>query len=391
MTNLKKVIFHLDMDAFFASIEQRDNPLYRGKPVIVGAKPGGRGVVSAASYEARKFGVHSALPISIAFQRCPQGIFITPSMNKYISVSHKLMEVLHSFTPSIEPLSVDEAFMDMTGTEKLFGSPREAAELLRQKIKDELDLTGSCGIAPNKFLAKLASDVNKPDGLTEVPFDKDEIVKWLAPMNVSRIWGVGKKTEKDLSRAGIFTIGELQQLSLSQLKSLFTDRGGQSLYNLSRGIDFREVHPPEQVKSVSREHTFKADSNDKNQWLSTILYLSREVAQRARKKGLKGRTVTLTYRTSDFKRFSRQTTLQSPTNLAKTIYETGAALLQKEFMNLKYLRLIGIGITGFDEQIQQTLFMEEEQSKNWKASEKAMDNLSEKFGKGTVFRGGELS
>ncbi len=387
----QKVIFHLDMDAFFASIEQRDNPSYRGKPVIVGAKPGGRGVVSAASYEARKFGVHSALPISIAYQRCPHGIFITPGMNKYLNVSKKLMQILNSFTPLIEPLSVDEAFMDMSGTQKLFGPPREAAQLLRKKIKEELNLTGSCGIAPNKFLAKLASDINKPDGITEVPFNEKEIISWLAPMKVSRIWGVGKKTEEQLSRAGITKIGDLQQCSLEQLENMFKEKSGSALYYLCRGIDNRAVHPPEEVKSVSREHTFKKDSSDVKEWKSTLLFLAREVAQRTRKKGLKGRTVTLTYRTSDFKRFSRQTGLSESTDLAKVIYEKATQLLDKELGRLSYLRLIGLGISGFDQNIQQNLFSETENIKQWQASEKAMDDISQKFGKDTIFRGGELT
>lgn len=387
----QKVIFHLDMDAFFASIEQRDNPSYRGKPVIVGAKPGGRGVVSAASYEARKYGVHSALPISIAYQRCPNGIYLTPSMNKYIAVSKQLMEILSSFTPLIEPLSVDEAFMDMSGTQKLFGTPKEAAELLRKKIKTELNLTGSCGVAPNKFLAKLASDINKPDGITEVPFDEKEIIKWLAPMKVSRIWGVGKKTEEQLSKAGIIIIEDLQKCSLEHLEYMFKEKAGHALYYLCRGIDNRNVHPLEEVKSVSREHTFKKDSSDVNEWKRTLLFLAREVAQRTRKKSLKGKTVTLTYRTSDFKRFSRQTGLNESTDLAKVIYEKAIFLLNKELDKLSYLRLIGLGISGFEENIQQNLFSESENTKQWQASEKAMDDISKKFGKDTIFRGGELS
>lgn len=391
MSEHQKVIFHLDMDAFFASIEQRDNPSYKGKPVIVGAKPGSRGVVSAASYEARKFGVHSALPISIAYQRCPHGIFVTPNMSRYITVSKQLMDILSSFTPMIEPLSVDEAFMDMTGTEKLFGPPLEAANLLREKIKSKLKITGSCGIAPNKFLAKLASDINKPDGVTLVPFDENKIIQWLAPMKVSRIWGVGKKTEEQLSKASIFKIGDLQELSLHELENMFKEKAGSALYYLCRGIDSRDVHPLEEVKSVSREYTFKEDSSNIDEWKSTLLFLSRDVAQRTRKKELKGRTVTLTYRTPDFKRFSRQTSLLEATDLAKVIYEISINLLEKQLPNLTSLRLIGVGISGFDDILQQNLFQESKLIKQWEASEKAMDDISKKFGKDTIFRGGELS
>lgn len=197
------------MDAFFASIEQRDFPQYKGKPVIVGAKPGSRGVVSAASYEARSYGVHSAMPISEAFRRCPRGVFVTPRMDIYIQESSKIMQILQTFSPDIEQISVDEAFIDMTGTKKLFGTPVNAAKLIKDKIFSETNLTSSIGIAPNKFLAKIGSDIDKPDGITCIPFEKAEIEKWLSPLEVRRIWGVGQKSNAVLKEwesklSGIF-------------------------------------------------------------------------------------------------------------------------------------------------------------------------------------------
>ncbi len=189
-----RVIFHVDMDAFYASIEQRENPSYRGKPVIVGAKPGKRGVVSTASYEARIFGIHSAMPINEAYSRCPGGIFVQPQMALYEQVSHEIFNLFEKFTPQVEPVSVDEAFLDMSGTEKLFGPMDQAAKMISDALKREQKLTGSIGVAPNKFLAKVASDCKKPDGITIVPFERDEVLKWLAPMRVDRIWGVGKKS-----------------------------------------------------------------------------------------------------------------------------------------------------------------------------------------------------
>ena len=188
-----RTILHIDMDAFFTSIEQRDDPRYKGKPVIVGAQPGHRGVVAAASYEARKFGVHSAMPISEAFKKCPNGVYLHPRMEAYSNESHHIMEILSSFSPALEQVSVDEAFLDITGTGKLFGDPLTTAQTIRGTIKEQRKLTASIGIAPNKFLAKVASDMNKPDGITIVPFDPDEITKWLGPKPVGKIWGSGKK------------------------------------------------------------------------------------------------------------------------------------------------------------------------------------------------------
>ncbi len=388
-TKHDRVIFHLDMDAFFTSVEQRDNPDLYGKPVIVGSQPGNRGVVSAASYEARKFGVHSAMPINRAYEKCPDGVYLRPRMKVYVRESKKIMEVLKTFSPSIEPLSIDEAFIDMTGTEKLWGKPKKAAKQLSNTIKDEMNLTASIGVAPNKFLAKLASDVNKPNGITLVPFDSQKVVLWLAPLSVSRIWGVGKKTQKKLETIGIRKILDLQKLSRDFLEKRF-GKNGLSLYYLSRGVDSRLVERQADAKSISREHTFNTDSYNAEEWLRTILILSRDVAKRARKAKQRGRTILLTYRTPDFKRFSRRITLSHPTNLAKDIYDNASMLLKKESYHLKGLRLIGVGITNFDMEFQTYLFEDIKETHAWNVSEKAMDTIAERYGKDAIFRAGEI-
>lgn len=385
----QKIFFHVDMDAFFASIEQRDHPEYLGKPVIVGAKPGYRGVVSAASYEAREFGVHSALPINQAYRRCPNGIFVRGRMEVYTKVSSELMAIMRSFSPLVEPLSIDEAFMDMSGTQKLWGKPVDAARILQTKIQDILNLTGSIGIAPNKFLAKIASDMNKPNGITVVPFDKNEIISWLGVLKISKIWGIGKKTEELLKSWGINLVSDLHNISPKILEKHF-GKNGIALYNLSRGIDFREISELEAAKSISREYTFNKDSFDKEEWFRVILTLSRDVARRTRKSNRKGRTVMLVYRTPDFKRYSRRVTIPDPTDLAKEIYETASILLNRELTGLKSLRLIGVGISNFNEPIQINLFENSKEQKNWQASEQAMDKISDKFGKDAILRAGEM-
>ncbi|MFP4418217.1 MAG: DNA polymerase IV [Fibrobacterota bacterium] len=384
----QRLIFHVDMDAFFASIEQRDDPSIRNKPVVVGALPGSRGVVSAASYEARRFGIHSAMPINQAYARCPKATFIHPRMGVYSSESKKIMAILGRFSPCIEPISVDEAFIDITGTEKLWGATEQTAEKISAAIRHELHLTCSIGVAPNKFLAKLASDVNKPDGITITPFEKKEIVHWLAPMDVSRIWGVGKKTQQILSQWGIVTIADLQKLSEEELQMRFGKHGA-GLYYLARGIDYREVGTLEEVKSISREHTFERDSSNPQEWKQVLLSLSRNVGYRARRKGLKGRTVVLTYRTPDFQRHSRRVTLPTPTNTAKTIFDAAKKILSSLTSTTPTLRLIGVGITNFGQPVQTDLFISDERKNAWLKSEEAIDTVIDKFGKNAVFLGGE--
>ncbi len=382
------VIFHADMDAFYTSIEQRDNPAWRGKPVIVGAQPGSRGVVAAASYEARRFGVRSAMPISEAYKRCPGGIYVRPRMSAYVRESEKVMAILTSFSPCVEAISIDEAFVDMSGTERLWGGARKAAEAIAQKFQDELDLTVSIGVAPNMFLAKLASDLNKPNGITVAPFEPHAVIQWLSPMPVSRIWGVGTKTQGLLAHLGITTVGDLQHMSLDQLERHF-GKGGRHLHDLCRGIDRRTVGPREEVKSISREHTFGADTSDRNLWRETLLGLAHDVAARARSKGLKGTTVVLAYRTPDFRRYSRRSSLAQPTNIARRIYGEALRLVETMQRTVKSLRLIGVGITNLGDTTQTDLFSDTAREQAWEASESAMDTIARRFGDSSIFFGGE--
>jgi DNA polymerase-4 len=385
--SLKRVIFHVDMDAFYASIEQRENPSYRGKPVIVGATPGKRGVVSTASYEARKFGIHSAMPINEAYSRCPTGIFVQPQMGLYEKVSKQIFDLFGRFTPLVEPISVDEAFLDMTGTEKLFGPMDQASKLISDALKQEQNLTGSIGVAPNKFLAKVASDCNKPDGITIVPFDRDGILEWMAPLGVNRIWGVGKKSAVVLQTLGIYTIGDLQRVSLDELIRYF-GKSGNALFSLCRGIDDRPVAIGDGAKSISREITFEKDSSDRQQWRQVVYELAQDIAQRARHSNVKGATVVLTWRLPDFSRHSKRMTMAQPTNVAKVIVEQALALM--ESVHERALRLIGVGITGLTNEEQLDLFAGNDGQERLEVSEMTADTIRSRYGIESLRKGREI-
>jgi len=378
------------MDAFYASVEERDHPELKGKPVIIGAKPGGRGVVSTANYLARTFGVHSAQPINEAYRRCPQGIFLPPSMPKYLEASRIIMEVFRSFTPLVEPLSVDEAFLDIRGLQKLWGSPQQLAQLIQNKIAKKTQLTCSIGIGINKFLAKLASSNFKPNRITVTPLSEQQIIEWLAPMPISRLWGIGKKSEEKLYQKQIYTLGDLQSKSLHSLESAFGNQG-RTMHQLCRGIDFREIQLERTTKSISREHTFARDNANKSTWQKVLLNLSRSVAENARKSGLAGDTIYFTFRTSDFKRRSRRKKISAPTDLTQVIYKTVLELLSENIFEPIPLRLIGVGLSGFTSSRQENMiFIQPKEKDLWKDSENAMDRISQKFGKGTIFYGGEM-
>jgi DNA polymerase IV len=383
-----RTVLHIDMDAFFASVEQRDNPTLRGRPVVVGALPGSRGVVSAASYEARRFGVHSAMPIREAQGRCPSGVFVRPRMAVYSHESERVMEILREFSPELEQVSVDEAFLDITGSERLLGPARQVAENIRRAIHERLDLTASIGIGPNKFLAKIASDLNKPNGITEVPLGQNAIEQWLAPMPVGKLWGVGRKTDDILRRMGIRTVADLQKLDRAYLSRRF-GAWGDALHELCRGIDTRDVvAEPDAAKSISREQTFQRDTTDRELLERTLLSQAQDVAQRARQAGMKGRTVVLVFRFSDFQKHSRRRTLSEATWLGKQIYEEACGLLS-ELPPGRAIRLIGVGLTGFGDAAQTNLFGQAEDSR-WETSEKTVDALSERFGRKAVMRGREI-
>ena len=388
MTAIPRTILHVDMDAFFASIEQRDNPALRGKPVVVGAMPGTRGVVSAASYEARAFGVRSAMPASRAQQLCPRAVFVHPHFEEYVHASHMVMDILRHYTPLVEQVSIDEAYLDITGTRRQWGEPEETAADIKRRVLAQTRLTISVGVAPNKFLAKIASDMNKPDGLTVAPFDATQIPSWLAPMPVGRLFGVGKVTEKLFFDMGIKTIGAAQKLSLDFLEKKFGSNG-MSLYRLCRGIDDGPVEVIEAAKSISREHTFQRDTEDVETIRAKLLSLSRDVAARARTAGCAGATVALIYRGSDFTKHTRRRTLSAPTSNGRTIFETAFDLFLKSPIRGKPVRLIGAGLTGFTDAAQTDLFEPPAASEARGAADKAVDAVVKKFGPDAIFLGGE--
>ncbi len=391
-----RTILHLDMDAFYASIEQRDNPLYRGKPVIIGSPPDQRGVVSTASYEARTFGVHSAMPSQTAGRLCPDGVFLPVRMDHYIRVSEQLRELLLQFTPNIEPLSLDEAFMDVTGVMRMWSSPLELARTIKQRIATQLNLPSSIGVAGNKFLAKLASDLEKPNGLCVVPGDAEAITRFLAPLSVRRIWGVGKVTAKRLAEHQLFTIADLQQRSLAELQRIMgSPAGGEHLWSLAHGLDDRRVEPETAEKSISREQTFREDCSDPEVWRQVLLELTEQVGHQLRKSNLYARCVTLKYRLSSFRTHTRQETLQSPLASDRELLRHALGLLEKQRIR-EPLRLIGFGVSQFTDSMivandQPDLFGEarveaQDRARNARLDE-AVDALREKYGRNAIKRG----
>ncbi len=338
-----RLVMHLDMDAFFAAIEQRDHPEYRGLPVIVGAQPGTRGVVSTCSYEARRFGVRSAMPISEAYRLCPRGIYVRPDMRRYLGVSHEVMEILSTISPVVEPVSVDEAFLDITGLERLFGSPEQIGLLAKDRIASQLHLTASVGIGGNRLLAKLASDFRKPDGLTIVR--PDEVQSFLDALPVAKLSGVGKVLQKKCEQVGIRTIRDLRCLGLRQLQNHFGEKTGLSLHERSQGIGSAEVGLQDPRKSVSREVTFDKDVSDVRILHDTLLELSSDVGRLARGEGLAGRVVHVKIRLEGFETHTRQRRLEAATQSDRQIFRTGWQLFESSGFIGSRIRLIGIGLS----------------------------------------------
>jgi DNA polymerase-4 len=305
------------MDAFFAAVEQLDRPELRGKPVLVGGDPKGRGVVSTASYEARPFGCHSAMPMAKAVRLCPQGIVVRPRMDRYAEVSQQILGILEQFTPLVEPLSIDEAFLDVTGSTRLLGPAEIIATELKRRIRAATDLAASAGLAPNKFLAKLASDSQKPDGLVVVA--PDHVGEFLKPLPIARLWGVGKATLPRLERLGIRTFGDALRLSEADWRREFGEHGTQ-FHRLVRGIDDREVVPDREARSISHEVTFPMDIGDHDHLRAVILDQTDHVARRLRRHQLLARTVVLKVRSGDFTTIARQSTLRDPTDQSEALW-----------------------------------------------------------------------
>lgn len=361
------MILHVDMDAFYASVEQRDQPEIQGKPVIVGGSADGRGVVCAASYEARKFGIRSAMPTSEAFRRCPEAVILKPRMDHYAAESAKIREIFLRYTPTIEPLSLDEAFLDATGCEALFGSVEKIGRSIKHDIWTELNLVASVGMAPNKFLAKLASDLEKPNGFTIIP--EDQIEEILTPLSVTRIWGVGKATRKIFDTIGVSTIGDLRQISEQYLQQTF-GKSGTHFYRLARGIDDRPVVVDRQAKSVSHEHTFETDVTDMDILRAWLRELTEQVARRLRNHERRGKTIHLKVRYSNFDTITRSISLKDPSNNTTTLWEAVSRLLENKLPARPLeVRLLGMGVSNFSSKsktsvVQKTLFGDEDGNHN---------------------------
>ncbi len=387
---VERVILHVDMDAFFAAIEQRERVEYQGKPVVVGADPKGgrgRGVVAACSYEARAFGLHSAMPISRAYRLCPEAIFLPPNRALYLKVSKSVMAILSRYTDLVEPISIDEAFLDVSGSLKLFGSPKQIARRIKADISKEQSLSCSIGIASNKFIAKIASDMRKPNGLLAIPAGSER--GFLRSLSTRHIWGVGPKTEAQLRTLGVFTIGEIAAKPLEFWQDRLGKQGVQ-LWRLSQGIDSRAVTPQHEPVSLSQEITFVKDSDDAALLQRTLLALSEKLAARARKQGVRARTLQLKLRTADFSTYTRRVTLRRPSSDATQIYEVMKMLLAKFTQLPSKVRLLGVGMAQLTKQtsLQPGLF---DQPPTHGRLEESLDEIRAKFGDKSIVRASLLA
>jgi DNA polymerase IV len=380
-----RTIFHVDMDAFFVSVEELFDPSLKGKPVVVGGKSNERGVVSAASYAARKFGVHSAMPLRTAYQRCPHAIFIDGHPHRYREYSGKVFEVLNCFSPKVEMASIDEAYLDLTGTERLHGRPMKAAQALHDAVKSSTQLNCSIGIATSRLLAKVASDQAKPNGMLWIPPGQES--SFLAPLDVRKIPGVGKKTEEKLMQYGIRRVGDLAALDESFLESLM-GKWGLALAGKAHGLDaggyFQgDVGDHDDPKSISHEHTFGEDSADAEMLESTLAKLSQMVGRRLREHTLHARTVQIKLRYSDFETLTRAATLDHATQIDIEIIEYSRLLFRRNWNGSK-VRLLGVQASSLEHSEGQLNLLEGEKSRKWRSALSAVDKLRDKFGEKSV-------
>jgi DNA polymerase-4 len=383
MSGARRAILHADMDAFYASVEQRDDPALRGRPVIVG---GGvpRGVVAAASYEARAFGIHSAMPTSQAIRRCPELVIIAPRIEHYALISRQIFDIFESYSPLVEPLSLDEAFVDLSGTEALWGPPIDVARAIKRRVREELDLVVSVGIAPNKFLAKIASDLGKPDGLVVVA--EAEVRAFLDPLPVSRLWGVGKVAQRQLHELGIETIGALARYPKEALVSRFGQQGEQ-LWGLAQGEDRRVVEVERTAKSIGQEDTFERDIGDFEQLSQIVREQADYVARRLRASGLRAQTVVLKLKTPDFRQRTRQRRLARATNDGATMGRLACELLAKLQPTVGAVRLTGVYATALTDEPPRQLTLDEPRVAQGEQLGQTLDAITAKFGKDALVRG----
>lgn len=385
----RRFIVHVDMDAFFAAIEQRDNADLQGKPVVVGSDPKGgkgRGVVSTCSYEARKFGIHSAMPISIAYRKCPHAVFLPVDMEKYSSVSTQIHKIFYDFTPDIEPVSIDEAFLDITGSYHLFGTPLETCMLIKSRVKKETGLTASIGLAPTKMAAKIASDLKKPDGMVEVT--PEGLLEFLRPLDIRKLWGLGEKSERTFREIGINTIGDIAGIDPERAQALF-GKNGIYFWQLANGIDDREIETAREAKSISNEFTFEQDTDDQEKIKSALLALCEKVSDRLRSEALKGRTITLKIRLQGFLTYTRAYTMADSTNHVDDIYMNIRGLYNDFDREMKKVRLIGVKVSNLSPaNFKDSLFAENGSEKSEKIH-KAVDVIKDKYGSGSIYRAGQ--
>jgi len=377
----ESTILHVDMDAFYASVEERDNPALKGKAVVVGT--GVRGVVSAANYEARKFGIHSAMPVGRAKRLAPHAIFVPPNMSRYSEVSSNIMEIFRSVTPLVEPLSLDEAFLDVTGAKRLLGDGREIAKQIRAKVEASEGITCSVGIASTKFIAKLASGRCKPNGMLEIASDR--VLEFLHPLPVNAIWGVGPKTNEELLKLGLQTVADIANTPRQTLIRALGEATGASLYELSWGRDYRDVEPEEVDKSISAVETFDSDTEDQEIVLRELLRLTEKATYRMREKEFSARTISIKVRFADFKTITRSKTVPLAISATHEVFEVVKTLFLALKLDRARIRLVGVSLDGLEDGIDGTeQLVLGEREKGWRQATAAIDKASARFGQGSV-------
>ncbi len=383
------MIIHVDMDAYYASVEERDDPDLVGKPVIVGGSADKRGVVAAANYVARRFGVHSAMPAATARRLCPNGVFLSGRMDHYVDVSRQIHEVFHRYTPLVEPLSLDEAFLDVSGSEQLFGPAEEIAQRIRREIRDELQLVASAGVAPNKFLAKIASDLDKPDGFVVV--DPQRVPEFLDPLPVGRLWGVGRQGGRKMQQLGVRTIGDLGRLPLELLQDTF-GTSGEHFWQLAHGIDDRPVVPDREAKSISHETTFAQDITDRVVLRTWLSQLTDQVARRLRRHGYFAQVVHVKVRFDDFRTITRSHKLAEPTNVTDELWQVARDIFTTRLPAAgRPVRLIGMGVSRIAPlQAQQGLLFDNASRRKHAQLDEVSDKLKDRFGTSALRRGSSI-
>jgi len=373
-------ILHVDMDAFYASVAEKDNPKLKGKAVVVGA--GRRGVVSAANYEARKFGIRAAMPVYKAKALAPHAIFISPDMARYEDVSRSVMSIFHDITPLVEPISLDEAFLDVTGARRLLGDGQTIAKLIRARVEQKEGITCSVGIAHNKFIAKIASNQCKPNGLLEI--DPERVLEFLHPLAAKEIWGVGPKTNEQLAKMGLQTVGDIANTPRSTLIRVLGQASGSSLYELAWGRDYRDVEIEHIEKSISSSETFDQDLDSQEEILKEFLRLTERSVERMREKGFAAGTISIKVRFTDFKTISRSKTVDLPITGTQEIFEVVKNLYLALNLENVLIRLVGVSLDSLveDEEINQMVLGQ--RTSGWQQADKAVDRIKNKFGSASL-------